>query len=82
MSVQLSCSIGQYSHRGQKPINQDCHGVVVPKEPHLSTKGIAVAIADGISSSDVSDVASQAAIKSFLEDYYCTSETWTVNTAE
>ena len=81
MSAQLSCSIGQYSHRGQKHINQDCHGVVVPKEPHLSTKGIAVAIADGISSSDVSDIASQAAIKSFLEDYYCTSETWTVNTA-
>jgi serine/threonine protein phosphatase PrpC len=81
MSAELNCSIGQYSDRGQKTVNQDCHGVVVPKEPHLSTKGIAVAIADGISSSDVSDVASQAAIRSFLEDYYCTSETWTVKTA-
>ena len=81
MSSELICSIGQYSHRGQKATNQDCHGAVIPCEPHLSTKGIAVAIADGISSSDVSDVASQTAVKSFLEDYYCTSETWTVKTA-
>lgn len=53
----------------------------VPKEPTLSTKGIAVAIADGISSSDVSHIASQTSVRSFLEDYYCTSETWTVKSS-
>lgn len=77
----MSCSIGQYSHRGRKPSNQDSHGAAVPTEPQLTTKGVAVAIADGISSSDVSHIASQASIKSFLEDYYCTSESWSVKTA-
>ncbi len=81
MAVKLSTSIGQYSHQGRKNDNQDHHGVVVPNEPALTTKGIAVAIADGISSSDVSHIASQTSINSFLEDYYCTSETWSVQTA-
>lgn len=78
MNEQLVCAIGQYSHQGLKPSNQDSHGICVPNEPHLSTKGIAVAISDGISSSNVSHIASQTSVRSFLEDYYCTSETWTV----
>ena len=81
MKTSLATSIGQYSSQGRKAINQDCYGVSVPREPALSTKGIAVAIADGISSSEVSQAASQSSIRSFLEDYYCTSETWTVRTA-
>jgi len=44
----------------------------------LSSKGIAIALADGISSSDVSHIASQAAVTGFLEDYFCTSEAWSV----
>ncbi|MCK9622381.1 MAG: protein kinase, partial [Methylobacter sp.] len=48
------------------------------KEPQLSSKGIAIALADGISSSDVSHIASQAAVTGFLEDYFCTSEAWSV----
>lgn len=78
MTRQLTVTIGQYSHAGRKPTNQDFHGVVVPQEPQLSAKGIAIALADGISSSDVSHIASQTAVTSFLEDYFCTSETWPV----
>jgi serine/threonine protein kinase/serine/threonine protein phosphatase PrpC len=78
MTGQLAISIGQYSDRGRKEINQDFHGVLIPQEPLLSLKGIAVVIADGISSSDVSQIASEAAVKSFLTDYYCTSDTWPV----
>jgi len=81
MTSQLSCSIGQCTHAGSKAVNQDSHGTIVPDNSQLTSKGIAVALADGISSSDVSDVASQTAIRSFLEDYYCTSETWTVKTS-
>ena len=44
----------------------------------LSLKGVAVVLADGISSSDVSRIASESAVKSFLTDYYCTSDTWSV----
>ncbi|HQR97797.1 MULTISPECIES: bifunctional protein-serine/threonine kinase/phosphatase [unclassified Polaromonas] len=81
MSSELKISAGQYSDKGRKEINQDFHGIYVPKEPQLSAKGIAVALADGISSSAVSDVASQYAVTGFLEDYYCTSEAWSVKTS-
>ncbi|WP_416398005.1 protein kinase domain-containing protein [Allohahella sp. A8] len=81
MKKQLSVSAGQFSSKGRKQINQDFHGLLVPIEPLLSTKGIAVAIADGISSSDVSQVASETAIKGFLSDYYCTSDAWSVKTS-
>ncbi|HEY8337535.1 MAG TPA: bifunctional protein-serine/threonine kinase/phosphatase [Tardiphaga sp.] len=81
MSSPLQISIGQYSDRGRKETNQDFHGVLVPEEPLLGMKGIAVVLADGISSSSVSQVASESAVKSFLTDYYCTSEAWSVKTS-
>ena len=77
----LLVAVGQYSDRGRKETNQDFHGVYVPREPQLSSKGIAIALADGISSSDVSQQASQTAVACFLEDYYCTSEAWSVKTS-
>ena len=78
MSSQLKISVGQYSDKGRKEINQDFHGVYIPKEPLLTSKGIAIALADGISSSDVSQIASEAAVTGFLADYFCTAETWSV----
>ncbi len=78
MTSQLTLSIGQYSDKGRKAINQDFHGVYLPQEPQLSSKGIAIALADGISSSDVSQIASEAAVAGFLADYFCTSEAWSV----
>ncbi|NOQ81961.1 MAG: protein kinase [Methylophaga sp.] len=78
MSNQLKIATGQHSDKGRKEINQDFHGICIPQEPLLNSKGIALAIADGISSSDVSQIASKAAIAGFLEDYFCTSETWSV----
>ncbi len=74
----LEVAVGQYSHKGLKANNQDHCGAFVPREPQLSAKGLALAIADGISSSDVSHIASETAIKSFLEDYFCTSDAWSV----
>lgn len=81
MSTHLKVSLGQYTDKGRKPTNQDFHGARVPEEPLASLKGVCVALADGISSSDVSQVASQAAVAGFLEDYYCTSEAWSVKTS-
>ncbi|MEE9321756.1 MAG: bifunctional protein-serine/threonine kinase/phosphatase [Granulosicoccus sp.] len=76
MSSKLKISVGQYSGKGRKEVNQDFHGICVPEEPLLTSKGIAVALADGISSSDVGHIASEACITGFLEDYYCTSDAW------
>jgi serine/threonine protein phosphatase PrpC len=74
-------SVGQHTDKGRKETNQDFHGAVIPKEPQLSLKGVAVVLADGISSSSVSAVASESAVKGFLTDYYCTSESWSVKTS-
>ena len=81
MSQPLSVSIGSATDQGVKSVNQDFLGNVVPKEPMLSSKGIVLAMADGISSSKVSQVASEAAVSGFLQDYYCTSESWAVETS-
>ena len=78
LPARLKIALGQHSHRGRKEINQDFHGACIPDEPQLTAKGIAVAVADGVSSSNVSQVASEATVKSFLDDYYCTSGAWSV----
>ncbi|AMO69572.1 dual serine/threonine-protein kinase/phosphatase [gamma proteobacterium BDW918] len=77
----LKVSVGQCSAAGRKQVNQDFHGLLIPTDAQLSAKGIAVAIADGISSSQVSQVASETAVKTFLSDYYCTSDAWSVKTS-
>lgn len=78
MKNRLEVSVSQYSTKGRKEINQDFHDVCIPKEPQLTYKGIAVAIADGIGSSSVSQIASKTAVTSFLMDYLSTPESWSV----
>lgn len=81
MNSPLRVAIGSHSSPGRKMRNQDCLGHHLPGEPLLSTKGIAIALADGISTSEVSHIASESAIRSFFEDYYSTSEAWSVQTS-
>jgi serine/threonine protein phosphatase PrpC len=81
MPSHLAISIGQCSDKGRKETNQDFHGALIPDEPQLTLKGVAIALADGISTSEVSSIASESAVKSFLTDYYCTSESWSVKTS-
>ncbi len=71
-------TIDQCSIAGRKPRNDDSYGIAVPEPPLLATKGIAMAIADGMSSSEGAKEASENCIKSFLGDYYATHATWTV----
>jgi hypothetical protein len=42
MARELKISVGQYSDKGRKETNQDFHGVLIPAEPLLSLKGIAI----------------------------------------
>ncbi len=78
MTQTLTLSVGQASSAGIKPINQDHMGYHIPDKPLLNAKGAVIAIADGISSSDVSHIASETAIGSFVADYYSTSDAWSV----
>lgn len=77
MAAKLSISIGQHTKQGLKEENQDFYGTVIPKEPQLSNKGIAVAIADGVSSCISGREAAESCVRSFLSDYYSTPDSWT-----
>ncbi len=78
MVSKLKVTVGQFSDKGSKSTNQDCCGVKIPEDNLLVTKGIAIAIADGISSSEHSKEASGACVSGFLSDYFSTPETWSV----
>jgi serine/threonine protein phosphatase PrpC len=77
----LRVSVGQHSDAGRKPGNQDFHGAHLPDGSERESRGVALALADGISSSDVAHIASETAVKSFLQDYFCTSAAWSVKKA-
>jgi serine/threonine protein phosphatase PrpC len=81
MSRELKVTVGQHSDKGRKPANQDFHGILVPPAPLLGSKGVAIVLADGISSSNVSHIAAESTVRSFLTDYYRTSESWSVKTS-
>ncbi len=81
MNAKLNVTIGQHSEQGLKDENQDFHGAIIPKPPQLDTKGIAIAIADGVSSSIDGREAAQTAVGSFLSDYYSTPDSWTTKTS-
>lgn len=72
----LRVRFAQQSDAGRKPENQDTVGARLPDDALLTSKGIAVAVADGVSSSAAARQASQTAITGFLTDYYATPDTW------
>jgi serine/threonine protein phosphatase PrpC/tRNA A-37 threonylcarbamoyl transferase component Bud32 len=76
LQSQLQIRFAQKSEAGLKPENQDTLGARIPEGNALTIKGIAVAIADGVSSSNAAREASQTAIAGFLNDYYATPDTW------
>ena len=74
----LRVTLGQHSRAGRHGVNQDFHGAMLPGGALQASKGIALALADGIGSSAVSQFASAAAVRGFLEDYYATTDAWSV----
>jgi serine/threonine protein phosphatase PrpC len=78
MNTALRVTLGQHSLAAPGSVNQDFHGAMLPEGTLRVSKGIAVALADGIGSSRVSQIASAAAVRGFLDDYYATSEAWSV----
>lgn len=77
----LRIDFGQWTAAGRKAANQDACAARIPAGADLDTKGIAIAIADGIGSSDVSDIASRTAVETIVTDYYSTSAAWSVKNA-
>lgn len=81
MNTQLQVSLGQSSDKGIKQRNEDFYGAYLPNDSTLDNKGIAVAIADGMGSCANAQEASEHCVKSFLNDYFSTPETWSVKSS-
>ena len=81
MHSQLNISLGQSSDKGVKDRNEDFYGAYVPEDSTLDNKGIACAIADGMGSCANAQEASEHCVKSFLNDYFSTPETWSVKSS-
>ncbi len=81
MEQKLAISIGYYSDRGIKSDNDDFVSSKIPDNQDLRTKGIVIAIADGMSSSEAGKEASHACVNGFINDYYSTPASWSVKSA-
>jgi len=79
--AKLSASIAYASEQGVKEENQDFVGSLIPEDHQLTYKGIAAAIADGMSGCDAGREASHCCVAAFLDDYYSTPESWSVKYA-
>lgn len=75
---ELDVDFGGSTTAGIKPINQDAFAAHQPSAYERTHKGVAVAIADGLSCSERSAEASQLSVTHFIEDYYSTPDSWSV----
>jgi len=76
---ELQVDAGMYTTQGVKPVNEDSVGVYIPDEAHkLKNKGICTLVADGVSTAEAGKQASETTVKQFIEDYYHTPDTWSV----
>lgn len=79
MADNLKVRVGACSDKGIKAENQDSLGHFIPQNRMLlTTKGVALAVADGVSSSAEAKQASQCCVTGFLEDYFSTPDSWSV----
>lgn len=77
----LKISIGESSVKGPRPRNEDYIGVVTPQESTLATKGVLVAVADGVSGNAGGQEAAEMTIRTISADYYATPDTWQTHAA-
>jgi protein phosphatase len=75
----LQLRLGHASASVAGKANEDFYGVVTPaEEPQALARGVAVAIADGVSATGEGRLASEITVKSLLRDYYGTPAGWGV----
>ena len=78
---QLDLSFGGYSTQGIKDENQDAFAAWQARDHAVKDKGIAVAIADGVSACTRAKEAANTAVTNFIHDYMQTPASWTVQRA-
>ncbi|HKB84177.1 MAG TPA: PP2C family serine/threonine-protein phosphatase [Burkholderiales bacterium] len=78
----LQLQLGHATAAVPGKINEDFHGIVTPhEEREAQTRGIAIAIADGVSGNGGGRLASETAVKSLLRDFYGAPVTWNITQA-
>ncbi|MDX2349295.1 MAG: bifunctional protein-serine/threonine kinase/phosphatase [Porticoccus sp.] len=78
----LRVTFGGHSIAGVKNRNEDAFAMYLPSsEGTNQLKGITTCIADGVSCSENAQLASQTAVTHFIDDYYSTPDSWTVQTS-
>lgn len=80
-SPALQVRAAQASRAGRKPENEDALGIRLPEAHAVQGKGIALAIADGVSGSGEGRRAAEVSVQGFLADYYATPDSWSVKTS-
>lgn len=79
MSKVLKVNAAFQSDAGVKPVNEDAAGFFIPEDGYLlSNKGVALSLADGVSSAEAGKEASRTAVDRFIEEYFQTPDTWSV----
>ncbi|MBE1275733.1 bifunctional protein-serine/threonine kinase/phosphatase [Enterovibrio baiacu] len=82
LASRLVVRAGGGSVAGRKPPNQDAFAVKIPSNlSELKHKGVVATIADGVSSSEVSQKASETSVTEFINDYMDTPNTWSVKSS-
>lgn len=75
----LAVVIGGASQAGKKAKNQDAFAALQPSVAERESKGIVVAIADGVSSASHAAQAAQLSVTQFIQEYYATTASWSTN---
>ena len=75
--MELGISYGGASLAGTQPVNEDAFAA---SPPHR-LKGAVAVIADGLSSGERAQKASQTVVTEFIDEYLATPDTWTVKTS-
>jgi serine/threonine protein phosphatase PrpC len=77
----LKIIIGQTSEVGARERNEDYCGAVLPQDEQLGTKGVLLAVADGVGGNAGGREAAEMTVRGVLTDYYATPETWETTSA-
>lgn len=78
MKARLQVTVAQRSDAGVKPRNEDSIAIHIPTDNQLESKGVVVAIADGVSAAEAGREAAEIAVKGFVSDFYSTPDSWSV----
>lgn len=68
--MSLLLAAAHFSATGARDDNEDFAGMCMPAEPAISTRGMIIAVADGVSGSVGGREAAESSVRDLLNDYY------------